>query len=43
MDFDKPGCAPDEEYQIKSINFKGCGDGHKGGSLKPEDFDKILM
>lgn len=29
-------------YKIQSINFKGCGDGYRGGILKEEGFDKIL-
>lgn len=32
----------EEQYKIKSLNFKGWGDGYKGGSLSADDFIKII-
>mmetsp|Transcript_21762 Transcript_21762/g.25033 ORF Transcript_21762/g.25033 Transcript_21762/m.25033 type:complete len:169 (-) Transcript_21762:11-517(-) len=41
LDFTKSDAA-ESPYQIQSLNFKGCGEGYRGGTLKPADFEKII-
>ncbi|CAI2375217.1 unnamed protein product [Moneuplotes crassus] len=42
LDFSKPIYKDEDKYSIKSLNFKGCGDGVRGGIMTEDDFQKII-